>query len=183
MPNPLASLLGFVTGGGIKAITDPAMDLIETFVPNAEEDAKRIVAQDTQLMRQYTAEFRRLENRTLWDSFVDGLNRIIRPAMTIGFVGFVLVLPPISPPLFAEIVTSYELVPDFFWAIVMTIVAFYFGKRTIEKVQLKRMERDKIRGVIESVKRVRELAPERAPERVVSAVNQTAGFDEDGRRM
>jgi hypothetical protein len=126
----------------IPGLFRPASELIEVFTPNAESDARRghaerlaLSAQDLASLEQFAAEFEARANRTWWDSFIDGLNRVPRPLITLGVLAF-FVLAPLDPLRFAQIARAYELMPDGFWALLSIIVAFYFGGR----MQLKRQD-------------------------------------------
>jgi hypothetical protein len=120
----------------------PAKALIEVFTPNAENDAERghaermaVTRQDLESLQQFAAEFHTRQDRTWWDSFIDGLNRLPRPLITLGILAF-FVLAPTDPEHFLQIARSYQMMPDGFWALLGVIVAFYFGGR----MQLKRQD-------------------------------------------
>jgi hypothetical protein len=126
----------------ITGLFRPAKELIEVFKPNAEGEARRghterlaLSAQDLASLEQFATEFQPRTNRTWWDSFIDGLNRVPRPLITLGVLAF-FVLAPLDPLRFAQIARAYELMPDGFWALLSIIVAFYFGGR----MQLKRQD-------------------------------------------
>jgi Holin of 3TMs, for gene-transfer release len=126
----------------ITGLFRPGRELIEVFKPNAESEAQRghaerlaLSAQDLASLEQFAAEFQPRADRTWWDSFIDGLNRVPRPLITLGVLAF-FVLAPLDPLRFAQIARAYELMPDGFWALLSIIVAFYFGGR----MQLKRQD-------------------------------------------
>lgn len=113
----------------------PARAMVEVFKPNAEADAKRkhaehmaLSEQDLASLAQFASEFRDRRNQTLWDSLVDGLNRLPRPLITLGILGL-FILAPVDPLRFVEIATAYEAVPEGLWALFSIIIAFYFGGR------------------------------------------------------
>jgi hypothetical protein len=119
----------------ITGLFRPAKELVEVFKPNAEGEAQRghaerlaMSAQDLASLQQFAAEFHPRKNRTWWDSFIDGLNRLPRPLITLS-VGAFFVLAPLDPLRFAQVARAYELMPDGFWALLSVIVAFYFGGR------------------------------------------------------
>ncbi len=127
----------FITG-----LFRPAKELIEVFKPNAEQAAVRdhvermaLSAQDLASLEQFAAEFHRREGRTWWDSFIDGLNRLPRPLITLGILAF-FILAPLDPVRFFQIARAYEMMPEGFWALLGVIIAFYFGGR----MQLKRQD-------------------------------------------
>jgi hypothetical protein len=126
----------------IPGLFGPAKELVEVFKPNAEGEAQRghaerlaLSAQDLASLQQFAAEFQPRAKSTWWDSFVDGLNRLPRPLITLS-VGAFFVLAPLDPLRFAQVARAYELMPDGFWALLSIIVAFYFGGR----MRLKRQD-------------------------------------------
>jgi hypothetical protein len=143
----------------ITGLFRPAKELIEVFKPNAEGEAQRghaerlaLSAQDLASLDQFAAEFQPRTNRTWWDSFIDGLNRLPRPVITLGVLAF-FVLAPLDPLRFAQIARAYELMPDGFWALLSIIVAFYFGGR----MQLKRQDMAIKGGALEVAREVMTL--------------------------
>ena len=140
----------------ITGLFHPAKELIEVFKPNAESEDRRghaerlaLSAQDLASLEQFAAEFQPRTNRTWWDSFIDGLNRVPRPLITLGVLAF-FVLAPLDPLRFAQIARAYELMPDGFWALLSIIVAFYFGGR----MQLKRQDMAIKGGALEVAREV-----------------------------
>jgi hypothetical protein len=126
----------------IPGLFGPAKELVEVFKPNAEGEAQRghaerlaLSAQDLASLQQFAAEFQPRAKSTWWDSFIDGLNRLPRPLITLS-VGAFFVLAPLDPLRFAQVARAYELMPDGFWALLSIIVAFYFGGR----MRLKRQD-------------------------------------------
>ncbi|HLT01265.1 MAG TPA: 3TM-type holin, partial [Geminicoccaceae bacterium] len=102
----------------VPGLFQPAKELIEVFKPNAESEAQRghterlaLTAQDLASLQQFAAEFQSRNNRTRWDSFIDGLNRLPRPLITLS-VGSFFVLAPLDPLRFAQVARAYELMPD-----------------------------------------------------------------------
>ena len=143
----------------ITGLFHPAKELIEVFKPNAETEAQRghaerlaLSAQDLASLEQFAAGFQPRTNRTWWDSFIDGLNRVPRPLITLGVLAF-FVLAPLDPLRFAQIARAYELMPDGFWALLSIIVAFYFGGR----MQLKRQDMAIKGGALEVAREVMAL--------------------------
>lgn len=126
----------------IPGLFGPAKELVEVFKPNAEKEAERghaerlaLSALDLASLQQFAAEFQGRTKSTWWDSFIDGLNRLPRPLITLS-VGSFFVLAPLDPLRFAQVARAYELMPDGFWALLSIIVAFYFGGR----MRLKRQD-------------------------------------------
>lgn len=110
-------------------------DVAEVFVENKENKGERSHLErlsDMDLTRstlaQFSSEFHTRTSRTKWDSFVDGLNRLPRPLLTIGVMGF-FVLAPIDPERFMLVAKAYEVIPNGYWALLSVIIGFYFGGR------------------------------------------------------
>ena len=169
----------------ITGLFRPAKELIEVFKPNAEGEAQRghaerlaMSAQDLASLEQFAAEFQPRSHRTWWDSFIDGLNRVPRPLITLGVLAF-FVLAPLDPLRFAQIARAYELMPDGFWALLSIIVAFYFGGR----MQLKRQDmaiKDGALAVAREVLAVQQAKREH-DEAARAAAPAEAALDRDGR--
>ncbi len=125
----------------LTGLLSPAKELVEVFKPNAEQAAQRghaermaLTQQDLASLQQFAAEFHTRQQRTAWDSFIDGLNRLPRPLITLGIIGF-FVIAPLDPMRFLQIAAAYEMMPDGFWALLSIIIAFYFGGRLQIKKQ------------------------------------------------
>ena len=146
----------------IPGLFGPAKELVEVFKPNAEQQAERghvermaLSAQDLASLQQFAAEFHDRQQRTSWDSFMDGLNRLPRPLMTIGILGF-FVLAPLDPIRFMQVATTYEMMPEGFWALLGIVVAFYFGGR----MQVKQQDMALKRGALATARELMELRRE-----------------------
>jgi len=116
-------------------------EVAEVFTENKEkkgerkhEEAMAGIDLDKSSLMQFAAEFHERSNRTWWDSFVDGLNRLPRPLLTIAILGF-FILAPLDPTRFLEIAKAYELMPPGYWALLSVIIGFYFGGRMQLKSQ------------------------------------------------
>ena len=105
----------------------------EVFVENAEARAVRSAAYQAAALGQFAAEFG-LERRGLFDRFIDGLNRLPRPALALGTLGL-FVSAMVEPVWFAERMQGVALVPEPLWWLMGAIVSFYFGARHQVKSQ------------------------------------------------
>jgi hypothetical protein len=145
----------------ITALVRPARELIEVFGWSAGSESRRhsrdlaLSGHDLTSLEQFAGEFQPRTTRTRWDSFIDGLNRVPRPLITLGVLAFFL-LAPLDPLRFAQIARAYELMPEGFWALLSIIVAFYFGGR----MQLKRQDMAMRGGALEVAREI--LALQRA---------------------
>ena len=120
----IGSFLKFLFGSS----SNPVKETIEVFRPNAEANAQRVADYKTAALHQYAAEFHSRTNRTWIDSVADGLNRLIRPIVTL------LMLYPLyatvqNPELMARVWTALATLPDGYWAVAGIVLSFYFGGR------------------------------------------------------
>jgi hypothetical protein len=169
----------------ITSVFRPAKALVEVFTPNAEKQAERghiermeLSRQDMASLEQFAAEFKSSRTSTMWDSFVDGLNRLPRPLITLGILGL-FVLAPTDPVRFLQIAQAYQVMPDGFWALLSVIIAFYFGGRmqvTRQQMSIKGGALDAAKEIFRMRKAFRDLAEEDEPatEKVYRAALQTA---------
>lgn len=183
----------------LTGLVRPAKELVEVFKPNAEQTAQRghaermaLTQQDLASLQQFASEFHARQNRTAWDSFIDGLNRLPRPLITLGIIAF-FVIAPLDPTRFLQIATAYEMMPEGFWALLSIIIAFYFGGR----LQIKNQDMAVKNGTLAAARQIaaarRELSaldqddepplaghrsqPGTAPNRVVQAWQRHANLD------
>ncbi|MFY0645770.1 holin family protein [Sulfitobacter geojensis] len=124
-------------------------DTVEVFRENAEAGAQRSAGVQGQAMTQYGAEFL-VPRRGGFDRFMDGLNRLPRPALALGTLGL-FVSAMVEPLWFAERMQGIALVPEPLWWLLGVIVSFYFGARHQVKAQ------DFQREIVSSVSRVPEV--------------------------
>lgn len=122
-------VLGMVFGGGRNAVRET----IEVFCENAEAGAVRSADAQGQAMAQFGVEFLR-GGQGGFDRFMDGVNRIPRPALALGTLGL-FVSAMVDPLWFAERMQGVALVPEPLWWLLGVIVSFYFGARHQVKKQ------------------------------------------------
>ncbi|WP_087018370.1 3TM-type holin [Thaumasiovibrio subtropicus] len=125
----------------ITPILDSAGRLLSVLLgsKSARDSHKHIEAiadidRDAATLAQFATEFHARQNRTGWDAFVDGLNRLPRPLMTFSILGFFIVAP-MYPDHFLKIAQAYTAMPAGYWALLSVIVGFYFGGRMQLKAQ------------------------------------------------
>jgi hypothetical protein len=138
-------------------------EVAEVFVENKEnrsqrqhEESMADIDRDVASLKQFSTEFIRQQNRTWWDSFIDGLNRLPRPLLTIGILSF-FVLAPLNPARFLEIAKAYELMPQGYWALLSIIIGFYFGGRMQLKAQDMTIRKDAAKAAMELVSMKKEF--------------------------
>lgn len=139
-------------------------DTVEVFRENAESGAARSTDIQTQAMREFGTEFL-VPRRGWFDRFMDGLNRLPRPALALGTLGL-FVSAMVHPLWFAERMQGIALVPEPLWWLLGVIVSFYFGAR--HQVKAQQFQRE----IAETVGRVPEVM------RNIEAIRSTA--EEEG---
>ncbi len=93
----VTEVFGSVFGGGRNVVTETA----EVFRVNVEAQAQRDSEASHAALAQFAAEFGGA--RQGWfDQFVDGLNRLPRPVMAFGVIGFLFRLPSIQRGFLSE---------------------------------------------------------------------------------
>jgi len=93
---------------------------------------------DMMVHNQYAAEFRHRENRTWWDSLVDGLNRLPRPVMVFLTISYFL-LSYFDTVEFQKVNVALDTVPSSMWYVLSAIIGFYFAARELHKNRDKKM--------------------------------------------
>ena len=149
-------LISWVLGGGAKQAAAAVGQVARVFKPNAEASETRGHAYDRAALAQYTAEFAH-PRRGWFDGLVDGLNRLVRPAITFGLLG-ILPAVVIWPEGAAIAFAALALLPAGYWALVTVIIGFYFGGRMQIKAQdfqkSVQSAADRAPGVIANIKRL-----------------------------
>ena len=152
----LSAIFGGLFGAGRNVIAETA----EVFRPNAEAADQRGAEAQSAALRQMAAEFGGVQGP--WGRFVDGLNRLPRPAMAFGCI-FLFGSAMHDPLWFAERMQGLALVPEPLWALMGAIVAFYFGARELHKFRGSSMQKEAARiiaqapAVADNIKRLRAL--------------------------
>jgi hypothetical protein len=115
-------------GGSILGGADKLTQTIFGSATGREEASHR---EQMTVMQQFMAEFGPRENRTKWDSLVDGLNRLPRPVITFGVVGL-FAYCMVDPEGFAAAMVALALMPEYGWAMMATVIVFWFGGKFLE---------------------------------------------------
>ena len=116
-------ILTVVFGGGRNVVKETA----EVFRENAEAGAARAVEMRSEALAQFGTEFA-VARQGRFDRFMDGLNRLPRPALAFGTLGL-FVAAMVDPIWFASRMQGIALVPEPLWWLLGAIVSFYFGAR------------------------------------------------------
>ena len=118
-------------------------------------------AEQMAIYKQFAAEFGHSKNA--FDSFVDGMNRLVRPIVTYGVIGMFFYAAT-RPAGFESSMSALSAVPTWLWALFATVIGFWFGGRA-----LKDWKQFSVVGNIAS--EVIKL-PKKKPERQISTYNQ-----------
>lgn len=128
-------LMNILTGGGLRGASGAVREVAEVFRPNSEAAMEREGELNKAALEQYAAEFAaQHKQRTFFDVIADGLNRLVRPVVTLCTLG-VLPATIIWPEEAAIGFASLALLPTGYWAILGVIIPFYFGGRMQLKSQ------------------------------------------------
>lgn len=119
----ISDILAVLFGGSRNVIRETA----EVFIENAESGAVRDATIRQAALAQLGAEFG-IARQGIFDRFMDGLNRLPRPALALGTLGL-FVSAMVDPIWFAERMQGVALVPEPLWWLMGAIVSFYFGAR------------------------------------------------------
>jgi hypothetical protein len=125
----IEAIFALLFGGGRNAIRET----LEVFRGNAEAGEAREAAYRAAALTQFSGEFA-LDRKGIFDRFVDGLNRLPRPALALGTLGLII-SAMVDPIWFAARMQGIALVPEPLWWLMGAIVSFYFGARQQSKGQ------------------------------------------------
>ena len=145
-------------GGGSNMVHDT----VEVFRENAEAGSQRGAQVQMQAMREYGQEFA-IPRQGWFDRFMDGVNRLPRPALALGTLGL-FVSAMIDPLWFSQRMQGIALVPEPMWWLLGVIVSFYFGAR--HQVKSQKFQREivgtmaHVPQVMHNIKALKELRAE-----------------------
>ena len=125
----IETALNLLFGGGRNVVRETA----GAFMENAEAGAARSYSLREAALGQFASEFGQ-PKKSGFDRFMDGLNRVPRPALALGTLGL-FIAAMVDPVWFAARMQGIALVPDPLWWLMGAIVSFYFGARHQVKSQ------------------------------------------------
>ena len=122
--------------GGAADLVKAGTGVVTAIAGDQAAKDQQLSSEQVALLNQYAAEFVARQQRSLWDSFVDGVNRLVRPGLALGAQAafFWAGLDPVG---FAEVMRVLAIVPDPLWVIWGGIWAFYFTGRIAEQLPKK----------------------------------------------
>ena len=171
-------VMSWLFGGGVKQVSTAVAQLSGVVRPHGEASAARDHDYSTQALGQYAAEYQDRRNRTGFDSLVDGINRLVRPIITLSVLGIIPAVM-IWPEELAMAFSALALLPTGYWALLSIIVGFYFGGRMQLKSQdFARSVKDAVARapqVIETMDRLRDhLTPGEAADESGDEAQETS---------
>lgn len=116
-------------GGAVRQVGSTVGGVAEVFVGNKAEREAAEHQQFIASIGQYGAEFQNVGGGW-FDRFMNGLNRLPRPLLTIGTLSL-FVYAMVEPNGFALRMEGLGLVPEPLWWLLGAIVSFYFGAREL----------------------------------------------------
>lgn len=125
----ITDFMGMLFGSNRNVLAETA----EVFRENSENAGERAANVQTEVLRQFAAEFSR-QRRGWFDVFIDGLNRLPRPLMAFGTLGLIAA-SMVDPVWFSSRMQGLALVPEPLWWLMGAVVSFYFGARHQAKGQ------------------------------------------------
>jgi len=153
-------LIRSLVSGGVEGIGNAVAGVARVFVGDKGAREAAGHEQTMAVMGQFAQEFRTLQNRTWWDAFIDGLNRLPRPAMALGTISL-FVYAMTDPVGFGVRMQGLALVPDELWYLLGAIVGFYFGARELSKARSTAQDTAvgiaKVKAVTENIRHLRTL--------------------------
>jgi Holin of 3TMs, for gene-transfer release len=124
-----------LAGGAARQVGEAVGDVAEVFVGNQAEreaaDSERYLA----AVGEFNAEFARAAVGP-FDGFVNSLNRLPRPLMTLGTLAL-FVYAMLAPAGFSTRMQGLALVPEPLWWLLGAIVSFYFGARELHHQRMR----------------------------------------------
>lgn len=153
----ISQVFSLVFGGGRNIVADTA----EVFRENTEAGAQRAASLQGHALSQHAAEFASPPQGG-FDRFMDGVNRLPRPAMAIGVLGL-FISSMFDPIWFASRMQGLVLVPEPLWWLLGVIVSFYFGARhQVKSYQFQQsisQTMQRVPHVLDNLETLKELTP------------------------
>ncbi len=151
-------LMKILTGGLINSVVGGLKVLF------GDRSARESAAADdiSALREQFAAEFTGPERQGVWNAFVDGLNRLVRPLFTFGTLALFIwaVRDPVE---FAVAMTALQAVPEALWIIMGSIVVFWFGGRALEGMKAPTMSVGAMRELVNNLEHMKRIGSPPVP--------------------
>ena len=151
------SLIKRLFTGGVTGVLEAGNGIVKTIWGSKQERDAGDQAEQMSVQAAFAAQMMPRDNRTWWDSLIDGINRLPRPVMTFGIVGLFWYCL-YAPAQFAAAMTGLALMPSGGWALMATVVAFWFGGKYLRDFRApKPMTPAEVKAIIEAIAKMKEL--------------------------
>jgi len=143
--------------GGVTGVLEAGDGIVKTIWGSKQERDAGDQAEQMSVQAAFAAQMMPRDNRTWWDSLIDGINRLPRPVMTFGIVGLFWYCLA-NPVDFSASMTGLALMPSGGWALMATVVAFWFGGKYLRDFRApKPLKPEEVKAILEAIKAMREL--------------------------
>ncbi len=156
----MGTILG--AGGAARQVGDVVGGVAEVFVGNQADREAAELERFTSTIGQFGAEFATGGNGGMFDRFVNALNRLPRPLMTLGTLAL-FVYAMAEPDGFGLRMERLGLVPEPLWWLLGAIVSFYFGARELHHQRTRSTLTKAATGILSARPVVGGFVEERAP--------------------
>jgi len=119
--------LSRTAGQAAGQIGNALVGVSEVFKPNATKRMQAANAAYLAALTQFGQEFQN-PPKGRFDRFMDGLNRLPRPALALGTIGL-FIYAMVAPHSFLLRMEGLDYVPQPLWWLLGAVVSFYFGAR------------------------------------------------------
>lgn len=144
---------------GVEGIVNGVGGLVKSILGDkaAREDNVHSEQMSAEQAMAADAAAQQRDNRTKWDSFVDGLNRLPRPIIAFMVIG-AIIWAPINPIKFNIVMQSYAIVPMWLAAIFGQVILLFFGGRMLDGWNMKATDPATVEATINHIKTLQEMA-------------------------
>lgn len=146
-------------GSAVTAVGNAATGLSEVFHVNQTRQKELDEEAYARSITQYGEEFRAPAG--WFDSFMNGLNRLPRPFLTLGTMGL-FVYAMVEPIGFSSRMEGLALVPEPLWWLLGAVVSFYFGAREAHYLRARSLQSAAVRSVATGKEIAANMLAERA---------------------
>ncbi|NIU83357.1 MAG: hypothetical protein GWN64_07720 [Candidatus Thorarchaeota archaeon] len=129
----IGTIIGKVFSGAGQAtskIMGSVADIKRIAKVDKTQQENNLHAETVQMLKAYAAEMGK-ENKNLWDSIVDGINRLVRPILALIAISLFLICL-IYPNYAKNVSVAFYGLPNNLYYILLTIISFYFGGRIVQ---------------------------------------------------
>ncbi|MCP4164033.1 MAG: hypothetical protein GY760_28555 [Deltaproteobacteria bacterium] len=131
-------MFGFdIFGKTVKSVAEGVNSVVQTFTGSEKERDRYKHNEYVNTQNSFSSEFHNRNNRTLWDSFWDGINRMPRPLFVVLIVAY-FILSYVNPEEFQVLNLGLSTVPEKMWYVLSAIIGFYFCARELHKIREKK---------------------------------------------